>query len=432
MYESEGWSGVTRMARGFSGGWHVGRTLSRLDIDAREITDRVVSEATDFEKHGWEAEMISGVLRALHHEHEEKTINLMRLILLRPTASNWTIDKTVKFLALAPAGRPVWDLVAGFGEEADRQYWQICSASIWPRDKKDEFDYALRRFISAGRPRTAFELCHLDFEKAPADTLAQILEDIIRGEEPEATLLKPPYIQKALERMEQSGTIARDRLIRLEFALIPLLGFAGVHRTKTLYHAIMSDPKLFTELLCILYEPHHGEPDDPLSAPNEAAVRSALTILHHCRRQPGTAENDTVNPGDFVEFIEEARDLCAKSDRLEVCDSTLGQILAYAPKGDDDVFPFEPARDVLDRIELEGMRSGFEIGCRNKRGFVSKSPTGGGAQERELVEYYRKQVKTLDGSHPRLAGTLHALADSYESDACREDLNAELRKEGIW
>ena len=102
VYESDGWSGVTRMARGFSGGWRVGWTLSRLDIDARAIADQVVSETTDFEKHGWEAEMISGVLGTLHHEHEEKMINLIKRVLSRPTASNWTVDKTVKFLALAP------------------------------------------------------------------------------------------------------------------------------------------------------------------------------------------------------------------------------------------------------------------------------------------------------------------------------------------
>ena len=432
LYESESWSGVTRMARDFAGGWPIGWILSRLNINVSDIADWVVNEATDFEKHGEDAEIIGGVLWALHHEHEEKMINLIKRVLSRPTASNWTIDKTVKFLALAPAGRPVWNLVAGLGEEADRQYWQICSVNIRLRDNKDEFDYALRRFISTGRPRTALTLCHHDFEKTPADTLVQILEGIHRGEEAEAGFPERYYIQKALDRIEQSDAITRDRLIGLEFALIPLLGFEGEQRAKTLYHAIMSDPKLFTELLCILYEPSHRESDDSPSAPNEAAIHSAWTILHDCGRQPGTAENDTVNPDDFVAFIEEARDLCAKSDRLEVCDDTLGQILGRAPEGADGVFPFEPARDVLDRSELEEMRSGFGIGCRNKRRVVSGSPTEGGAQERELVEYYRKQAEALDGSHPRLAGTLHALADYYESDACREDLNAELRKEGIW
>ena len=299
------------------------------------------------------------------------------------------------------------------------------------RDSKDEFDYALRRFIIAGRPRTALALCRLDFEKTPADTLAQILEGIIRGEEPEAGFPRRYYIQKALDRIEQSDAITRDRLIGLEFALIPLLGFEDEQHARTLYHAIMSDPKLFTELLCILYEPLHREPDDPPSAPNEAAASNAWTILHHCGRQPGTAENGTVYPDDFVAFIEEARDLCAKSDRLEVCDDTLGQILGRAPEGTDGVFPFEPARDVLDRVELEEMRSGFEIGCQNKRGVVSRSMTEGGAQERELAEHYRNQAEALDGSHPRLAGTLEKLANHYRSDGRREDLNTELRKEGI-
>ena len=55
----------------------------------------------------------------------------------------------------------------------------------------------------------------------------------------------------------------------------------------------------------------------------------------------------------------------------------------------------------------------------------------GGDQERDLAESYRQQAEALQTSHPRLANTLQTLADSYKTDAHREDINAELRKEGI-
>ena len=57
--------------------------------------------------------------------------------------------------------------------------------------------------------------------------------------------------------------------------------------------------------------------------------------------------------------------------------------------------------------------------------------TEGGDQERDLVQYYHKQAEALQTSHPRLANTLQELADNYNNDAHREDINAELRKEGI-
>jgi hypothetical protein len=108
----------------------------------------------------------------------------------------------------------------------------------------------------------------------------------------------------------------------------------------------------------------------------------------------------------------------------------LGEILAHAPIGTDGVWPFEPARDVLNRPEFERMRHGFQIGAFNKRGFTSRSPGEGGDQERSLADSYRQYARALQHSHVHLAATLEELARSYESDGLREDLRADLRREG--
>ena len=432
VYESERWHGVTRLAREFSCGRNVGQALLRLDIDTPEIADWIVSEVVDFEKHAEDAEIISGILGTLFYEHEEKMISLIKLVLSRKVASNWPTEKIAKFLTFAPTRKPVWEIAAGLGVEVERQYWQFCPANIGLPENKDEFDYALRRFLHANRPRTAFALCQLDLEKTSANNVAEMLERIISGEEPEAGFPENYFIKKAVGYMEQSGAIERNRLLGLEFALIAFLGFGGVQHAKTLYHAIMSEPTLFIELLCILYKPRHRESDDgPSPAPSEVATQSAQEILHNLKRQPGTAENGEVNPGHFVSFIERARELSMEDDLIGICDSSLGQILAHAPKGDDGVFPFEPARDVLDRIEFGKLRNGFYIGCLNKREVVSRGMAEGGEQERDLAQYYHKQAEALHTSHPRLASTLQTLSDSYKSDAHREDINAELRQEGI-
>ena len=432
VYESEGWSGLTMIARELSGGRPVGETLSRLDIDTEAIADWIVSEAVDFEKHAEDAEMIAGVFGTLFFQNKVKMLNIIKLVLSRKVASNWPVEKVAKFLSLAPTRKLVWKIAAGLGVETDHQYWQTCPIKIGLLDNKDEFDYALRRFLDANRPRTVFALCRFNLEKASANNVVEMLEGIVRGEESEAGIPDYHDIQKVLDYIEQSDAIERNRLLGLEFALIPLLGFGGTQHAKTLYHAIMSEPKLFTELLCILYKPRHRESGDESSpAPSEVAIHSAQIILDDLKRQPGTAENGEVNPGHFVSFIERARELSKEDELIEVCDSSLGKILAYAPKGDDGVFPFEPARDVLDRIEFGELRNGFYIGCLNKRGVVSRSMTEGGDQERDLVQYYHKQAEALQTSHPRLANTLQELADNYNNDAHREDINAELRKEGI-
>jgi len=191
----------------------------------------------------------------------------------------------------------------------------------------------------------------------------------------------------------------------------------------------MSDSKLFVQLLCLLYRPRNRNKTEEVSEGGESAAHNAWTILHNCKVQPGTDENGEVETAAFISFVDEAQRLSAEADRLEVCNITLGEILARGPVGADDIFPFEPSRDVLDRIELEDMRRGFRTGCCNKRGITSRSPFDGGGQERELADYYRSQAIALHNTYPYLAGALEGLAKSYENDGLRHDLDAKLRRE---
>ena len=112
-----------------------------------------------------------------------------------------------------------------------------------------------------------------------------------------------------------------------------------------------------------------------------------------------------------------------------MCDQTLGQILAHAPAGEDGIWPCPPAQEVLDRPEMDEMRTGFSIGAWNKRGVTSRSPWDGGAQERDLASYYRGQAKRVQHSHPNVGAALEEIAKRYEHDGKREDVEANLRKE---
>lgn len=107
----------------------------------------------------------------------------------------------------------------------------------------------------------------------------------------------------------------------------------------------------------------------------------------------------------------------------------LGQILAHAPADNDGTWPFSPAREVLDRLELETLREGFRLGIWESRGVTSRIPDEGGDQERELAKTYRSHAQALQHSYPNLAATLNEVARWYESDGLHEDRRALLRRE---
>jgi hypothetical protein len=152
-------------------------------------------------------------------------------------------------------------------------------------------------------------------------------------------------------------------------------------------------------------------------------------LLCHCHRLPGTKSDGSIDPDEFIKFIEEARKLCQETDRLKVCDRSIGEILAHAPSDLDGKWPTKAVRDLLDRPELEDIRHGFMIGVHNKRGITSRSYDEGGDQERSLACKYQAYANSLRTSHPIFAATLDEIGRSYEGEGQREDLRAKLLQE---
>ena len=111
------------------------------------------------------------------------------------------------------------------------------------------------------------------------------------------------------------------------------------------------------------------------------------------------------------------------------CDETLGGIFAWAPADADGSWPCLAVRNVLERTGKDVLH-GFEVGVYNRRGTTSRSPWEGGDQERSLADRYREYASACRTSHPLVAATLDALADSYQRKGAWEDDQARLRCEG--
>ncbi len=427
IYDEHGWVGLVELSDESTGGWQIGLTIQNLGNNDADLTSWIAHSAGDFEAVDQKSLMVGGLLSGLDRDH---MISLVNSVLKIVSPDDWSENKIARFLTLAPECKAVWNFASVCGKEVERQYWLTCPGNLRFRDGAEEFQYGLDRLIEAQRPRTALSTCHFDFEHIEMTTLVNILEGILRGEEDNARIPESYYFRKVLDHIEASGEIKKDRLIQLEFGLIPFLSFNGEQHAKTLMQEIMSDANLFVELLCLAYRPRNRDKaDEEVSEGDEAAAHNAFTILHNCRIQPGTDENGSVDAETLLSFVSEAQGLATEKDRLEVCNITLGEILARGPIGEDGTFPFEPSRDVLDRIENEDMRQGFHTGCYNKRGVMSRNPYDGGDQERELVDFYRTQANAFHDIYPYLSGILEKLAKTYENEGLRHDLDAKLRRE---
>ena len=117
--------------------------------------------------------------------------------------------------------------------------------------------------------------------------------------------------------------------------------------------------------------------------------------------------------------------MLAERDRADIGDEQIGQVLSGSPPGTDGAWPAEPVRELIEDIGSRELETGLHIGMTNSRGVTSRGIYDGGQQERELAARYRDWAKITASQWPRTSRVLRGLADDYERDARRMDLEAE-------
>jgi hypothetical protein len=426
MIESRGMAGIRRLIAECGEPHTVGLALAKRNQDTSGWPEWIILHGGDFQPASPVSQCIGGLLRSLP---EQGTQAILREVLEQGASEDWDAKRQARLLALAPAVKTSWELATARGPDTDEAYWRCVSLFGWMRDWGDDATYVLQRLLEVHRPRTALQCCRFDLEKTDARLLFELLQRFLQGEEAEGPRPESWDIEKVLERLEQSCEIDKAALIQLEFMLFPALCFGDEARATALFGAVTSDPAIFAELVSLVYKSEHGEREETITDAQRYAASNALDIIQACKRQPGTRADGSIDPDAFIQFIDAAREHCRQADRLSGGEYVLGEILAHAPADDDGTWPFAPARQVLDRPELEEMRRGFHTGAINKRGVTSRGPWDGGNQERELAAYYRNHAQTMQHDQPRVAELLESLASSYEHDGVREDNEADLRKE---
>lgn len=417
IVSSQSWPGVTRLIDSSGQPWLIGHAVGALQVD----DDQIVPQVTDWLLRSPRNPQMRQALGGLVHALDEARCRLFVDRLLRRLAElSETEDIRLALFHVLPFRRETWTRVEEQGEAFARRYWET-SANGWCHDDADA-EWAAERLLTVGRPCHAFTVLRFTTKRGPSSLLVRVLEGMLQTTEPvDAVQRLDGYrVREALDRLAGETSVDDDVMIRLEF------GFSGVGHDDGGYTRIHSrlarDPNFFMEFLTLRYRPENV--DTPPERSDPAVAKRAFKVLHAWRRVPGSAEDGTIDPAAFSDWIAQALDLSEQRGYRRVAQSVIGQVLAHAPADPDGVWPCSAPRDVLDHPDHEEMRSGLQIGLFNKRGVTSRSPDEGGAQERALATRYRAWAEALAATHWRLAETLKGLADSYEKDGETQDRDA--------
>jgi hypothetical protein len=220
----------------------------------------------------------------------------------------------------------------------------------------------------------------------------------------------------------------RTRLARIEWGFLPLLDpeFSLVAPT-TLVNVIEADPSFFVGLLEKAYRPRkdRNKALEQLSENEQLMARNAYKLLDGLSRLPGSRADGTVDHDYLRNWIGNVREMAAQSDRSEVSDIMLGQLIARATYQKDNKWPSTELALLMEGLGTQDLFHGFVTAVFNARGVVSHDPADGGKHERQEAERYRELARETRTNSPKLAEAFLEVSRHYESEARREDQEAQ-------
>jgi hypothetical protein len=347
-------------------------------------------------------------------------------------STTWSPAQRGAFLATAKPGEDIW-AIAEADDATAHEYWTRVNEY-----RVDEHDFlrAAGSLLQHGRPVAAAEL----LAHRPAAVAAPEAADLALDALEQAALvpvadsndraMRPYYVSKILGRLDEIDGVDPNRIARIEWLYLPLLDRSD-RRPRLLQATLASDPAFFVEVLSWIYRAKDEEPSESPREEDAHRARLAWELLHGWHIPPGADDDGAItDPAALTEWISHVRALAAERERLEVADSQIGQVLAYAAPDADGAWPPRAVRDIIEALASEALERGIQTATFNRRGVTTRSLTAGGTQERELARQYRNHAEGVM-QWPRTAATLLAIAESFEEMADREDREAE-HTEDTW
>ncbi|MFB6608705.1 hypothetical protein ACFCVO_00145 [Agromyces sp. NPDC056379] len=321
-----------------------------------------------------------------------------------------------------------WNALSDRGEAVEEAYWK----EFVPYGRGADFAYGnevARKLLVHGRTAMAVDTLSLYVDRQ-AGIDVELVIDALRafsGDDNEAGRVSEHDLSRLLGYLRSSG-VDETQVAQLEWKFLPALHHGD--GAPSLQRLLARDPASFVQLIQLAFKPANSRNDDE-RALDSGSASNVYRLLREWRVVPGTTLAGTVDAAALNAWLETARASLAEIDRVKIGELQIGEVLAHSPTDPDGTFPTRAVRDALEVAPSDHLERGFVIGLHNKRGVTSRGMTDGGKQEFDLAADYEAMAARIEATHPRTAGALRAVAESYRDEGRRNDEEARRFLEGL-
>ena len=238
-------------------------------------------------------------------------------------------------------------------------------------------------------------------------------------------------IPGAFESLDRRCEVTVEEKAKLEFVFFRALERSR-YRVPNLARQMVSSPGLYAEAVIRAYPRRNHGDDPPELRIDDAEQRKDLALvardlLQWLHRIPGSDARDVVDGEKLNAWLAEVRALCARYDRAEAGDLSIGTLLSHAPSDNDGRWPCRVVCEALEWMSCGAVDRGFIIGADDARDVVTRQVGERGDQERALAAKYRGWARQIAYEYPHVGSVLERIAEGYDRDAGRQDADANLQ-----
>ena len=211
----------------------------------------------------------------------------------------------------------------------------------------------------------------------------------------------------------------QNRLFYIEWKYLSFLEYSDV-RPITMEKVVSRNPEKYNEILQLIYKKHSEK--TPSVKYDEKIVSNAYSFLRMWKYVPGTNDDNSFDYKKMLQWYNSMKDICKKSDRLQVALSNFGHVLFYSKSDEDGLWINKDVAKTINSNRF--IRDGFENEAINSLGAVNLDSEA--TEYMQKVEEYKEKANQIElYGYYKFASTLRSIADhfSYSADHMKETYN---------
>jgi len=351
------------------------------------------------------------------------------------TQGSYSPEACALFYFGLPENMTTWLAVSAHGKDVENAYWKQ-TGGYFRTNKSEDALMAVERLLEVKRPDTALSVASDPHISLPSALLQRLIQELLAIDPKDKKFrvdnMAGFHLGHIFKQLYERKELPIEEIAKLEWPFVALFDeikrYAGA--PMALHRILQKDPSFFAQLISFIYKRDDRAPDSSQEGVDKEIVerraRVAYELLDSWRIMPGLKDDGTLDEKGLMDWVEAARKQCAEINRAEGGDLQIAFMLAHAPGDSDGIWPHVAVRNLIERLNSELIDRHIQMGIYNSRGVVSRGLNEGGRQERELAERYNKMSDAVKTKWPRTGAMLRSIAESYEHEAKREDIDSDL------